>query len=164
MYQILPPNQNRFSATSGKRNRNRGVVLSEQGWRKLIQADVLHDQWGNRHTYEKLSERSLLNKRTVSRILSCEVRMDKHTLKIFFAAFSLHLDGDDYTTKCRSASQPISLSLYPSLPVHTAEANLSYRELIELYRRLVQDLRQISRLLNLDEVNGSNRSPATELN
>ena len=167
MYQIPFPNHNRqHSTVSHKRNRNRGVVLSGQGWQKLAQANVLYDQWGNRYTYEKLSERSLLNERTVSRILSREVRVDKRTLKIFFAAFGLQLNGEDYTTAdCYPANQPIiSSPHYLNSTVHTAEANLSYQELIELYQRLMQDLRHISHLLNLDEMGGGIQLQATELN
>lgn len=138
-------------------NRNRGVLLSEQGWQKLTQAGVLHDQWGNRYTYEKLSERSLLNDRTISRILSGEVRVDKRSLKIFFAAFGLQLHSDDYFTATRdSASQTItSLSHYLSSTVHSIETNLSHQELMELHQRLSQDLRHLSHLLHLHEMNGS---------
>ena len=79
-----------------KSKRRRGVVLTQAGWQKLDQAGVLCDKYGNRHTYEQLSERSLLDNRTVSRILSCETKVDKRTLKIFFEAFHLHLGADDY--------------------------------------------------------------------
>jgi len=63
---------------------------------------------GNRCSYETLSERSLLNNRTVSRILSCEVRGDRRSLKISFAAFGLHLNGSDYLTVCEPADQTIT--------------------------------------------------------
>ena len=167
MYAISSPNYDQLRSTAArKRNRNRGVVLSEQGWQKLTQANVLHDQWGNRYTYEKLSERSFLNERTVSRILSCEVRVDKRTLKTFFMAFGLQLNADDYiTTECEPADSAISsLSLYPSSTIHTVGANLSYQELVELYQRLMKDLRHLSHLLNLDKGNGNIQLQATELN
>ncbi|HEY9643673.1 MAG TPA: hypothetical protein V6C57_24505 [Coleofasciculaceae cyanobacterium] len=167
MYQILSSSHDRLHpAVSHKRNRNRGVFLSKQGWQKLIQAGVLYDQWGNRYTYERLSERSLLNERTISRILSCEVRVDKRTLKTFFAAFSLCLDGNDYTTsEDYSAGQPLTcLPLYLNSTVHPLETDLSYPELIELYQRLVQDLRHLSHLLQLGEVKGNVPLQATEFN
>lgn len=165
MYQISSSHLNRLqSAISHQRNRNRGVMLSEQGWQKLTQAGVLHDQWGNRYTYEKLSERSLLNDRTISRILSCEVRVDKRSLKIFFAAFGLQLNGDDYlTVACIPDNQSISsLSHYLNPTVHSVETTLSYQELIDLYRRLMQDLRHLSHLLQLHEVNASMSLQGTE--
>ena len=156
MYAIQPyADQSQFA--SRQRNRNRGVMLSKQGRQKLTQAGVLHDQWGNRHTYEKLSERSFLNDRTISRILSCEVRVDKRSLKTFFAAFGLQLHSDDYFSTARDpADQTItSLSHYLNTTVHSIETTLSYQELVELYQRLTQDLRHLSHLLNLHEVNGS---------
>lgn len=158
MYPIQSFHPDRLpSVVSRQCNRNRGVVLSKQGWQKLTQAGVIHDQWGNRYSYEKLSERSLLNERTVSRILSCEVRVDKRSLKIFFAAFGLQLHGDDYlTAACTPDAQAItSLSHYLNPTVHRAETTLSHQELVELYQRLMQDLRHLSHLLNLDEVSGS---------
>lgn len=171
MYQISSSNRTQLHPiVSHKRNRNRGVVLSEQGWQKLAQANVLHDELGNRYTYERLSERSLLNERTISRILSCEVRVDKRTLKIFFAAFRLQLDEADYIAAERHPVEKLTtkISLYPGsspyTPAYPIEANLSQQELIELYQRLVQDLRYLSQLLNLDEVGKSVQLQATELN
>jgi hypothetical protein len=62
MYQLSASQQPRSQASSSQqRHRNRGVMLSQQGWQKLTQAGVLHDPWGNRYSYETLSERSLLN-------------------------------------------------------------------------------------------------------
>lgn len=167
MYQTSSSTHDRLhSAVSRQRNRNRGVMLSEQGWQKLTQAGVLHDQWGNRHSYEKLSERSLLNDRTVSRILSREIRVDKRSLKIFFAAFGLHLHSDDYLT---AAYEPVdqtitNLSHYLNSTVQSVETNLSYQELVELYQRLMQDLGHLSHLLNLDEASGAMPLQATEFN
>lgn len=167
MYQISSSQQEQLqSAGSRQRNRNRGVMLSEQGWQTLTQAGVLHNQWGDRYTYEKLSERSLLNDRTVSRILSREVRVDKRSLKTFFAAFGLQLNSDDYlTADCESVAQTVtSLSHYFNSTVHSVETTLTYEELIELYQRLRQDLRHLAHLLSLDEVNGNALLQATELN
>ena len=103
-YAISKPSINPYQASNivellprFKGKRRRGVVLTRQGWQKLDQAGVLCDKFGNRYTHEQLSERSLLDNRTVSRILSCETRVDKRTLKIFFETFSLRLDVDDYT-------------------------------------------------------------------
>lgn len=63
-----------------KRSRNRGVFLSRQGWQKLVQTGILQNELGQRYTYEQLSERSLLDMRTVSRLLSCEIKVGKKTL------------------------------------------------------------------------------------
>jgi hypothetical protein len=85
MYQTASPHLYQLNpVVSSKRSRNRGVILSQRGWHKLKQTGALYDRWGNRYTYELLAERSLLDTRTVSRILGHEVKVDKRTLKIFF--------------------------------------------------------------------------------
>ena len=63
-----------------------------------MQAGVLYDKFGNLCTYEQLSDRSFLDERTVSRLLSCEVKVDKSRIKTFFRAFNLILEFDDYTS------------------------------------------------------------------
>ncbi|HEY9623640.1 MAG TPA: hypothetical protein V6C78_25000, partial [Crinalium sp.] len=85
-----------LTSSPAKATRKRGVILTQQGWQKLQQAGVLHDNFGKRYTHEELSERSLLDARTVSRVLSCEVKVDKGTLKTFFQAFHLPLEAGDY--------------------------------------------------------------------
>ncbi|MBD2077147.1 hypothetical protein H6F86_25335 [Phormidium sp. FACHB-592] len=167
MYQLSSSEQDQSPLDAARpRNRNRGVLLSQQGWQKLTQAGVLHDQWGNRYSYETLSERSLLNERTVSRILSCEVRVDKRSLKIFFAAFGFQFSSKDYVTATYDpANQTInSLSRYLNTTVHSVETTLSYQELVELHQRLNQDLQHLSHLLHLHEINGSMPLQASELN
>ncbi|MBD3885625.1 hypothetical protein IFO70_28315 [Phormidium tenue FACHB-886] len=101
---------------SAKRSRNRGMVLSCQGWQKLMQAGVLYDKFGNRYTYEQLSERSFLDERTVSRLLSCEVKVDKRTLRTFFRAFNLILESGDYTSSKSDGMSAIS----PDTSTHVA--------------------------------------------
>lgn len=103
-YAVSKPSINSYQASNivellphFKGKRRRGVVLTRQGWQKLDQAGVLCDKLGNRYTLEQLSERALLDSRTVSRILSCETKVDRRTLKIFFETFNLRLDVDDYT-------------------------------------------------------------------
>ena len=167
MYQLSSSPQPRSQAPgSQQRHRNRGVLLSQQGWQRLTQAGVLHDRWGHRYSYETLSERSLLNDRTVSRILSGDVRVDKRSLKIFFAAFGLPLNKGDYLT---AASDPanktiISLSQYLGSTVHSVEATLSYQELVALYQQLGQALQHLSHLIHLHEMNGNMSMPVTEFN
>lgn len=166
MYQLSSSQPRSQALGYQQRHRNRGVMLSQQGWQKLTQAGVLQDRWGNRYSYEILSVRSLLNDRTISRILSGDVRVDKRSLKIFFAAFGLQLNGDDYLTgACDPANQTItSLSHYLNSTVHSVETTLSHQELIQLHQQLKQDLQQLSHLLHLYESNGSKPLQTTEFN
>jgi hypothetical protein len=101
---------------SAKRSRNRGIVLSRQGWQKLMQAGVLYDEFGSRYTYEQLSDRSFLDERTVSRLLSCEVKVGKRTIKTFFYAFNLILEASDYITSKSNGMNAIS----PDAPTRIA--------------------------------------------
>jgi hypothetical protein len=79
----------------GQRSRQRGVVLTEHGWRKLLKMEVLQNKDGEWHTYELLGDRTLLSPRTVSKIVGREVGVDYRTLKQFFDAFNLPLESDD---------------------------------------------------------------------
>ncbi|MBM0744405.1 hypothetical protein JOY44_22800 [Phormidium sp. CLA17] len=75
----------------------------------------MHNEFGQRFTYEQLSERSLLDMRTVSRLLSCEVKVDKNTLETFFRAFNLSLEADDYIVSQDDGANEVK----PDAPAHT---------------------------------------------
>jgi transcriptional regulator with XRE-family HTH domain len=138
--------------SSVKRSRNRGVFLSQQGWQKLIQAGVLCDEFGQRYTYEQLSERSLLDMRTVSRLLSGEVKVDKRTLKTFFRAFNLLLVADDYiSARDDGASdvKPDDVTTHATLTVQKVE----FEQLVEELRQLKHRIREYDRLLHRLDLN-----------
>lgn len=80
-----------------RRSRQRGVVLNEPGWRKLLAAKVLQNQCGEWHTFELLGDCTLMSPRTVSKIVGREVGVDRRTLNQFFAAFDLVLESGDYS-------------------------------------------------------------------
>jgi hypothetical protein len=132
------------SHSSPKRHRNRGVVLSCQGWQKLMQAEVLCDEFGCRYTYEQLSERSYLDERTVSRLLSCEIKVDKRTLRTFFRAFNLSLEADDYTLSNSDRSSATT----PEAPTYAVPTTQSVKveQLVEELSQLKQKMRDYERL------------------
>lgn len=162
-YRSFNQTQSRFDAP--KQSRKRGVVLSQQGWQKLVQAEVLHDRFGKRYTHEQLSERSLLDVRTISRILSCEVKVDKSTLRTFFRAFNLQLNENDYTTPTGNATDNqtiLQLSTHsPSVaqatgavsqPISIApELMPLVEELLQLKQRMVEDYDRFFHRLGLEE-------------
>lgn len=122
------------SVTPSKASRKRGVILTQQGLQKLIKSNALCDRYGNRHSYEVLAGFSQLDPRTISRILSCETKIDKRTLKIFFNAFDLQLQPEDYT-----------------LPeTNSVPSAISTDELMQLKQRIVQDYNRLLTLLNLE--------------
>ncbi len=75
--------------------RNRGLMLTIEGWQKLQDARrevEIQENFGDRYTLEKLSEKTGLAPRTVAKILNREVGVDKRTLAQVFKAFNLALD------------------------------------------------------------------------
>jgi transcriptional regulator with XRE-family HTH domain len=131
---------------SAKRSRNRGMILSRQGWQKLMQAGVLYDELGCRCTYEQLSERSGLDERTVSRLLSCEVKVDKSTIKTFFRAFNLALEAGDYTLSNDDRTSAItSEALTHAAPTKQLA---KVEQLVEELLQLKQRMREYERLFH----------------
>lgn len=122
------------SIIPSKANRRRGVILTQQGLQKLIQSNALCDKYGKRYSYEVLAGFSQLDPRTISRILSCETKIDKRTLKIFFNAFNLQLQPADYTAP----------------EVNSVPDAISTDELMQLKQRIVQDYNRLLDLLDLD--------------
>ncbi|PSM48214.1 hypothetical protein C7Y66_15805 [Chroococcidiopsis sp. CCALA 051] len=81
-----------------KSKRERGVILTPQGWRKLQrakQALEAESNWGRRLTREQLSDCTGLSLHTISRILQRQERVDRQSLECFFHAFSLELSPGD---------------------------------------------------------------------
>ena len=64
---------------------------------KLLGAKVLHNQWGEWHTFELLGDCTLISPRTASKIVGRAVGVDRRILNQFFAAFDLALQSDDYS-------------------------------------------------------------------
>lgn len=94
-------------AAPQKKSRSRGIMLTQQGWQKLLQADVIHNSFGDRCSLAELSEKTLLDPGTIRRIMSCKVGVDKRTLHIFFAAFNLLLEQEDYTSPVATNSKAL---------------------------------------------------------
>ena len=131
--------------SSTKCNRNRGVILSRQGWQKLMQAEVLCHKTGYRYTYEQLSERSHLDERTISRLLSCEVKVDKSTFKTFFRAFNLSLEAGDYVLSNSNRAGAVA----PEAPTDSATTHLvEVEQLVEELSQLKQRMSEYERLLH----------------
>lgn len=141
---------NRDRSTSLKKSRCRGLVLTEQGWQKLMQAGVICDRYGNRNTYEVLAGQSALSPRTVSKIINC-ISVDKQTLMIFFNAFRLQLEPGDYTTcKIIQTEQTTDSIKQQGFSNDANELSSLLEEVAQLKERL-ECLSQRFRLLGLTE-------------
>lgn len=104
---LLPPvdtprsSQERLSPTvarqiGARQSRQRGVVLTDCGWEKLLKRKVLQNRYGEWYSYDLLGTTTHLSPRTVSKIVGRETGVDRRTLKQFFAAFDLSMTSDDY--------------------------------------------------------------------
>ncbi|WP_414582614.1 NB-ARC domain-containing protein [Scytonema sp. PCC 10023] len=80
--------------------RNRGLILSREGWQKLENGKLeweFQENNGTRYTLEELSERVGITPVTFRKVLTRETGVDKQTLVRLFMAFNLELDQNDYT-------------------------------------------------------------------
>ncbi|GEM_PF-2136763 len=153
---------------AAKKPRRRGLVLTEQGWQKLLQAGVIYNQNGERYTFEALSEKILLDPRTICRIIEREVGVDKRSLTIFFNAFNLLLENDDYARPARVAAaskhQPEDTMLSPVSPsLLFLEFGTAPEELRQIRARIIEDCSRLVQLLGLDHVDQSTLSIKLEL-
>lgn len=135
---------------SAKGRRSRGVFLSHQGLQKLAQAGVLYDKFGKRHTYEYLNERSQLNERTISKLLSCEVKVDINTLKTFFYAFNVPLEAGDFTVFRGDKTDALApMPTYADSTIQRAEFEAEFEKVVEELAQLKQRLKAYDRLFSL---------------
>ena len=143
---------NRAQSLSSKRSRSRGLVLTQQGWQKLMQAGVLCDRYGNRYTFEILAGQSALSPRTVSKILNSSSPVDKRTLIIFFDAFHLSLESDDYALHNTVVTEQTTDSIrqHQAPDQYATEFQLLVKEVTRLKERL-EDYSQRFELLGLAE-------------
>jgi hypothetical protein len=102
--------QERLSPTvarqiGARQSRQRGVVLTDCGWEKLLKRKVLQNRYGEWHSYDLLGNTTHLSPRTVSKIVGRETGVDRRTLKQFFDAFDLSMTSDDYCLVSCSAKR-----------------------------------------------------------
>jgi len=88
-----------IKTTAPKRRRKRGVILTPSGLARFqaakTEAEYAKNQ-GQRYTLESLSELTGVGLDTLTKVLNCETRVDKQTLKYCFRAFDLVLEPSDY--------------------------------------------------------------------
>lgn len=83
-----------------KQKRNRGVILTPEGLEKLqiARAELEYKvNFGERFTYEKISELTNLDLNTIKKILAGKEGVDKRSLEKCFLAFKLKLTEANYT-------------------------------------------------------------------
>ncbi len=98
-----------------KAKRNRGVLLTLQGWQKFQEAISKLEQQENRgekFTYLELGKRTGLEGATIAKVLDCKESVDCRTLERFLRAFNLELEQNDYT-RPSSKAEPKTDNLEP---------------------------------------------------
>ena len=80
-----------------QQKRRRGVILTEQGLKKLEVAKFKENDQ-KPYTLEALSERTGLARDTLIKVCAGNTRVDKRTLNRYFQAFNLSLESSDYSS------------------------------------------------------------------
>ncbi|WP_190804841.1 NB-ARC domain-containing protein [Leptolyngbya sp. FACHB-261] len=137
--------------------RKRGVILTDQGWSKLIRSREnaeFAENAGEPFTLEELSERTQLSLNTLSRVLTREQGVDKQTLLFYFQSFDLQLEPGDYT---RPPSPMELLNSYQDWGEAMDAACFSGRvqELSQLQQWLLQDHCRLIALLGIGGIGKS---------
>lgn len=100
-----------MNSNLSKPKRQRGVILSHCGWKKLQHAKQeaeTEENEGIRYTLEALSDRTKLDPGTIAKVLAREQGVDKQTLEYFFKAFNRELELKDYFKPQPDFGQPLS--------------------------------------------------------
>ncbi len=150
--------------------RRRGIILTAQGWEKLMQAksDAEYEyNSGKRYTLEALSELTGLDTNTLSKVWSQSTPVDKRTLKSCFAAFNLTLATTDYChpeVASEKRRQPEKLReleshFQPEVPGGQMAVNSPfYIERLPIEAKCYQTIRQPGSLIRLKAAKGSGKS------
>ncbi|MBD3882627.1 AAA-like domain-containing protein [Phormidium tenue FACHB-886] len=79
--------------------RKRGVILSSQGWQRLQTAEqrlAEQNNVGKPYTLEQLGELTDLSPNTITKVRRRQLAVDRQTLELYFNAFNLNLNANDY--------------------------------------------------------------------
>lgn len=100
--------------------RQRGVILSVQGWQRLNAAQrksVFQHNGGKPYTLEQLSERTHLSPNTLIKVRRRTIPVDRKTLMSYFSAFDLTLNPKDYTKADSKSSNYDQVPLKSPVPL-----------------------------------------------
>jgi len=100
--------------------RQRGVILSVQGWQRLKAAQrklACQDNLGKPYTLEQLSERTHLSPNTLIKVRRRIIPVDRKTLISYFSAFDLTLNPHDYTKAEANVSNVETVPLKSPVPL-----------------------------------------------
>lgn len=100
-------------AQPAQKRKRRGVILSSYGWQRLQDAQeklAITKNEGYTYTLEQLSNLTGLSVRSITRLQSCKIAVDRQTLEEFFRAFDLTLTEQDYLQPKLSTIEPLPIN------------------------------------------------------
>lgn len=103
-----------------QKRKRRGVILSSWGWQRLKDAQeelAITKNGGYAYTLEQLSNLAGLSVRSITRLQSRKVAVDRQTLEEFFSAFGLVLTAQDYLQPSFFQPPPLQPDHSPSTPL-----------------------------------------------
>ncbi|GAA6618056.1 eIF2A-related protein [Scytonema sp. NUACC26] len=116
--------------------RNRGVILTREGWQRLQNAKVeweFQENFGSRWTLEELSERVGITPVTFRKVLTRETGVDRQTLVRLFMTFNLELGQSDYTKPESALEKQESLKRPKGVDLREAvDVSVFYGRTVEL--------------------------------
>jgi transcriptional regulator with XRE-family HTH domain len=142
--------------------RERGIVLSLQGWQRFQVAKhqaESNEIWGKHFTQEDLSERTGLSLNTLYRVLKRELGVDRQSLEYLFGAFGLELTKVDHisaiTTSEESGSRRENSHQDWDSAVDTSVFYGRERELAQLWQWIVCNRCRVVGVLGMEGIGKS---------
>jgi WD40 repeat protein len=139
-----------------KKKRNRGVILTDEGYRRLqsicLESEIQENQ-GEKYTLEELSDRTGLDHGTIRKVLEREEGVDKRTLERFFTSFNLNLGKSDYSKprlvseECESTTVCEHKDFEPEVDITVFYGRI--KELARLRQWFLQDRCRLVALLGM---------------
>jgi transcriptional regulator with XRE-family HTH domain len=155
-------NPSKSSNGSSAHGRERGIVLSPQGWQRFQvakQQTESEQSWGKHLTQEDLSDRTGLSINTLYRVLKRELGVDRQSLEYLFGAFGLELTKADHTSVMATGEesdsrQPNSHQDWDSA-VDTSVFYGRKRELAQLWQWIVCNRCRVVGVLGMEGIGKS---------
>jgi WD40 repeat protein len=139
-----------------KQKRNRGLILTLEGWQKLQNARLKwehQENYDSKYTFEELSERAGVTCVTLRKVLSRKTGVDKQTLVRLFMVFNLELNESDYTQPDSDLEKQEGLKLLKHIDLREAvDVSVFYgrtTELALLEQWIIKDYCRVVALLGM---------------
>jgi WD40 repeat protein len=140
-----------------QKRKRRGVILSRYGWQRLQDAQeqlAIAKNEGYNYTLEQLSHLTGLSVRSITRLQSCKVAVDRQTLEEFFRAFDLTLTEQDYLQPKGTSTEPLLINAIAQDWGEAPDASTFYGRSTELSTLTQWILQDNCRLIGIIGIGG----------